>query len=91
MRTHLRYRARRSDQSGCCRCGRTQPSHNGSYSVLECPGNDTPMTKSAAQKKGMTGGDTDGIREDCLIIKDSLGRIHERVDILGRGSFVGRL
>jgi hypothetical protein len=62
-----------------------QSSDNGSYSVLECPRERHTYDQVSRAEKGMTGGDTDGIREDCLIIKDALGPIHERVDILGRG------
>jgi hypothetical protein len=47
---------------------------------------------SAGGKTGGKGRSTDGIREDGLVIKDTLGPVHKGVNIFGsrelRGAFV---
>lgn len=40
-------------------------------------------------KTGKTGGRTDGIREDGLVIKETLGPVHKGVDIFGSGKLRG--
>jgi hypothetical protein len=63
---------------------------------LNVRGNDTPTYTLPQQRKktnklGITGGRTDGIREDGLVVEDVLGPVHEGVDILGRGKLRGAL
>ena len=60
---------------------------------LNVRGNDTPTPFiSGAEKTWKPGRRTDGIREDGLIIKDTLGPVHKGVNIFGsrklRGAFV---
>ena len=57
---------------------------------LNVRGNDTP-TPFISDTAGRTGrtGSTDGIREDGLIIKETLGPVHKGVDIFGSGKLRG--
>jgi len=67
-----------------------QPSHNGAHSVLECPRErHTYAFHQRRGKTGKTGISTDGIREDGLIIKDTLGPVHKGVNIFGSGKLRG--
>ena len=69
-----------------------QSSHDGAHGVFERPRErHTYNPSSATQKTGITGGCTDSIREDGLVIEDILGPVHEGVDILGRGKLRGAL
>lgn len=62
---------------------------------LNVRGNDTPTytlrQRRKKQQPGITGGCTDGIREDGLVVEDILGPVHEGVDVLGRGKLRGAL
>lgn len=73
-----------------------QSSHNSAYSVLECPGERHTcgfhQRRCGERKKRKTRRSTDGIREDGLIVEETLGPVHKGVNIFGswklRGAFV---
>ena len=57
---------------------------------LNVRGNDTPTPFiSCAVKQRETGRRTDDIREDGLVIKDTLGPVHKGVNIFGSGKLGG--
>jgi hypothetical protein len=71
-----------------------QSPHNSAHSVLERPRERHTYARRQEcreRKIGITGGYTDRIREDGLVVEDILGPVHEGVDILGRGKLCGSL
>ena len=56
---------------------------------LNARGNDTPTPSSVAQITKRIGRSTDGVREDGLVVKNTLGPVHKGIDIFGRGKLRG--
>jgi hypothetical protein len=57
---------------------------------LNVRGNDTPTPFiSGAGKQGKQEEGTDGVREDGLVVKDTLGPVHKGVHIFGSGKLRG--
>lgn len=49
------------------------------------------LSSAAAGKQGKQEEGTDGIREDGLVVKDTLGPVHKGVNIFGSGKLRGAL